>query len=129
MGLYGNIFINKENNISISVDGDGATNRGYSQDPYFKIYNDTNPRIASKVARISLLEPRYIIHNNQRWELNSKEKKKLMKYLVLPVVVQQISFDSLWEAIKYFASKESETNDEVTKNNIINLQLPDYTKL
>ncbi len=54
-------------------------------DPYFKVYNNISHRIATEIARISFLEPRYIVHRDeagkQPWKLNSSEKKKMINFL------------------------------------------------
>ena len=57
-------------------------------DPYFKVYDSTSVTKSRRVARISFLEPVYIIHSDEGgkepWILNSSEKKSLMKFLDKP---------------------------------------------
>ena len=127
------VYTNKEDNICISTDGDGITYRGFALDPYFKIYNNINPMKATKVTRISMLRPEYIIHNNQRWDMNSREKKQLLKYLNTQIVYEGNN-TTVWELIKYLSQRESNSNNNDPKvikaiRDIILLDMPDYTKL
>ena len=52
---------------------------------YFKLYNSNIISKATKVARISMLKPNYLIHKNddgkENWILNNKEKRKLVNLL------------------------------------------------
>ncbi len=51
--------------------------------PYFKVVNHNSFDKATKIARISFLDLKYIIHKNtdgkENWILNIKEKKQLVK--------------------------------------------------
>lgn len=57
---------------------------GYNNQ-YFKLYNSYSNVKADKVARISLLNAKYLNHRNEdgkeNWILNNKEKKELIKIL------------------------------------------------
>ncbi len=67
-------------NWSIGLNPDINRNRP----TYFKLYNNTNYKKATKCARISFLEPKYIVHRGEKglWKLaNNKEKKLLMNFL------------------------------------------------
>ena len=54
-------------------------------EPYFKVYDSITHPKATHIARISFLEPKYIVHRDeagkQPWKLSSSEKRKLIKYL------------------------------------------------
>ena len=55
-------------------------------EPYFKFYNAFTYRKATKVARISFLEPRYVIHRGYpfHFKLDAVQKQALMKFLTAP---------------------------------------------
>ena len=123
------VYSSRKSNFCIMVDGNGKTDRGYGNDPYFKIYNHQNRTKATKCARISLLEPRYIIHNNEKWNLNSKELKTMIDCL------SSVSGNgTVWDDIKSAAAKEAVTNmDEkeakALSSKLLSLKCPDYKKL
>ena len=55
--------------------------------PYFKIYNNESYSTATRMNRVSFLEPSYIEHTTygkKKWLLNSKDKKKLVELLTEP---------------------------------------------
>lgn len=126
----GRVYSNKNDNISITVDGDGITNRGFINDPYFKIYNHASPRKATSVARISLKAPEYIVHNNEKWTLSSKEIKKLNGYLD----IKNPDGTTLWDTIKKMTvdeldrSGDSKDFDSI-KEEIMSYKKPDYKNL
>ena len=72
--------IYKNNGVFITVNPDIKRNWS-SENAYFKIYNSENYRKATKVARITLIVPKYIIHSNDdgkgNWDLSSSERKLL----------------------------------------------------
>lgn len=49
-------------NVSLAVNPDKSHNLKYME--YFKVYNDTNPDKAHKIARIKFRYPEYVIHHN-----------------------------------------------------------------
>lgn len=57
---------------------------GYNNQ-YFKLYNNDSYVKSTKVARISMLKPNYLVHKNddgkENWILNNKEKRKLINLL------------------------------------------------
>ena len=73
-----------ENNLII-VTGDGQTFRNYGDDPYFKLLNHQDYKTADKMIRISILEPKYIYHEDndgkEIWNLKNSDKKYLNKIL------------------------------------------------
>lgn len=78
-------------------------------DPYFKVYNGTSQQISTSLARISFLSASYIIHSNsdgkEQWILNSKEKKRLDKFLRSKSVRSELSI-SVWNHMKYLWNME-----------------------
>lgn len=77
------VYTNNNENICITVDGSGQTDRGFDADPYFKVYNSSKPAKATKVARIYFSRPEYVKDHQGKpiWNLNSKECKMLNKIL------------------------------------------------
>lgn len=69
--------------LSIHVNTDEV--EGKEQVCYFKVFNSKNWRSASKVCRISFLEPTYIHKENRDgcsdWILNTKQKQELVAIL------------------------------------------------
>lgn len=113
-------------NLSITVTGDGLTDLGFYKSPYFKIYSGRVYETATKLTRISMIKPEYIIHNNDIWTLNSREIKFLINLL-------NSKHDMyIWEKIKYEASILASKSDKCKKEDIYyinSLPIPDYTKL
>ena len=94
MGFYGNTIKSKEEilnertifaspAITISVNPDKTKEISFINDPYFKVYNGNSFNSANKIARISLKDPHYIYHKNnkgkEQWTLNSDERKLLIR--------------------------------------------------
>lgn len=125
-------------------------------EPYFKVYDNISHPKAKHIARISFLEPRYIVHKEeagkQTWRLNSSERKKMISYLNKKSPFFGISFfqyamynwnleygfldidfdESLYhdpiEAYKegFFDTKENVNHPSYLPSY---LEIPDYTKL
>lgn len=134
MGLYGNEALNKfsilneeviykNQNMSIRVDNSN-TNRGFLKNPYFKVYNSDDYTKYTKLTRISMTKPEYIIHNNEIWNLNSKEKKLLIDILNSTTKKGISVWESLKNIIKTypFITKED-------KEFINSLSIPNYLNL
>ena len=122
------VYTNNEDNVCITVDGDGEKDRGFNNDPYFKYYNNSNPKKATKVSRIAFTgeKIRYIIHNNQDNKLNSSEKKKLNEYMDRKSTNKDYKDITVWEAIKKAAEQES-SSDNTDK--ISSASKPDFTNI
>ena len=118
------VYYDSDNSILITVDGDGEKDRGFINDPYFKIYNNKNQKAASKEARISMKEPKYIYHKGKpQWNLSSRERKKLNEILNS---IDKETGKTVWEKIKNTACKETEhRNDE----KLLNLPIIDYSNI
>lgn len=108
---------------------------GYLNDPYFKIYNHSNMRAAKNVARISILDARYIHHSDPNgkkdFKLSSHQKSVMIKMLKSPVIVNKEHYDTGWEAIcKYLQDTADKYSINVDYSNIIPInKMPDYMKL
>lgn len=67
-----------------------SPNRSYGKDAYFKVFNNTDERKATKIARIKLFETDYADKHEkgnegkELWVLNSKERKLLNDALHSP---------------------------------------------
>ena len=134
MGLYGNEALNKFNILneeviyknqimSIRVDNSN-TNRGFLKNPYFKVYNSDDYTKYTKLVRISMTKPEYIIHNNEIWNLNSKEKKLLVDILNSTTKKGITVWESLKNTIKSYPFI---TNED--KEFINSLSMPNYLNL
>lgn len=116
-------------------------------DPYFKMYNKPSWNKATKVARISFLEPKLIIHKSQGvqpWtNLTKQDIDDLNDYLDSPW--KNHPGFTIWDGLKYGWNEEwgfevgSEKEyidgnyDELNKNNPSylpsTLEIPDYYQL
>ena len=74
------VISNKNPNYSIWIENPSGFNN-----KYFKLYNNDSYIKSTKVARISMLKPNYLVHKNddgkENWILNNKEKRKLVNLL------------------------------------------------
>ena len=113
MGIYGNEILKIKEvlnektifsspKISITVNPDQTKTISFIDDPYFKIYNGESFNSATKIARISLKDPHYIYHKNNRnkkqWILNSAERKILINTLTTIVGTKTV-YDLLLDDI------------------------------
>lgn len=118
-----NVYFDRKANISIQINCSE-----YHNVNYFKLYNHQSYKKASKVARISLFEPKYIIHENkdgkENWILNAKQRKALVEILKLPAAYKDYS---IWQLIILAFNKENGLNSFETEENFKNdLKYPDY---
>ena len=103
-----NVFISRELGMTIQVNPD-LSHVGL---PYFKVYNHYSQQKATKIARISMEYPRYILHRGrdgkEDWFLNNKEKKILMKVLQNPSKFMVVGYKriTVWQAIILFYNSE-----------------------
>lgn len=108
--------------------GGGRTTRNYVYDPYFKCGNAKSLDKSTKIARISIFRPEYIVHNNEKWNMGDSEKKALMKLLTTTHRGMTIWEDLLWEIGKVI-SKENSNIDQEYLNKIYDAPLPNYMDL
>ena len=143
MGLYGNealkgleglgivneVRIYQDDDIIITVDGDGSTNRNFVKDPYFKYIKGNDPRSKEKI-RIGFKdgEVKYIIHNDEKYELSSKERKKLNE-IMDKQSNGNVKNKSVWDAILQATIEVSKDMDDKTKEKILSIEKPDFRKL
>lgn len=72
---------------------------GRSGDSYMKLYDNKVFSSEGNKTRVSLLRPKYVVHNNEVWKLNSKYRRALVDFLNSP----SKDFPGLtnWEMVKY----------------------------
>lgn len=120
--------------IIVSVDENRIGN------PYFKVFNANDFKKATKMARISFLEPKYVIHSmnygKENWVLNSKEKKLLINALtsladINCTVWQSAVIDYNREhGVSIFKQRQMTKEQLIEKHLLpLDLEMPDYTKL
>lgn len=102
---------------------------------YFKYYNNPLHFESTKVARISLLEPKYIIpEDNYKdiWILNDIEIFDLINKLKSPAILREDNYPgcTVWEAIIQSYIYDGLTMGGITyPNYLINATMPNYTLL
>ena len=133
----------------ISVNSDSS--RRWFDEEYFKVYNASNTRKATKVARIKFRHPAYTIHSDIdrkiNWILNSNEKQDLVKLFKEPSLkepsltnweyaILQFNLEAFPEANRDYClnltiAKQNQMNDNEPQKYwlSIDLPMPDYTKL
>lgn len=96
------VYKSREYGILVAVNPD--SNR--SGNPYFKFYNADNYNKATKIIRVLFKKADYVVHNDGKelWELNSKEKKLLIKVLNEPS--QYYPDITTWQAAKFDWDRE-----------------------
>lgn len=129
-----NVYVDRDDNMTFQVN----CSEDHNVD-YFKVYNHQSYKKASKVARISLFEAKYIYHKNddgkEDWELNAKERKLLVKKLQM-----EVRGLTVWQRLIITYNLESGLNEEETLENLkdnlkypyylpIDMEMPYYTKL
>jgi hypothetical protein len=134
------VYRNEKHNVSVAINPDSNRIGG----AYFKFYNSTDYKKATKVIRILFNEPKYVEHDGKElWELNSHEKKLLInclkdryrKYKYINCTVWDATkFDWNFEYLGLDLELEEYLNgeyDERYKNNPSyvpsTLEMPDYT--
>ena len=100
--------------------------RSYGDDAYFKVFNNTDYKRASKITRVRFKSPTYVIHLNQVWDLNSKERKMLINILNTRYtggVYEDAS--TIWDALIRDFNEHVKLQDRLP----LDLMMPDYRKL
>ena len=94
------IGVNTKPTFAVQVHPDS----GRSGDPYMKLYDNKGFSSEGNKTRVSLLKPKYVVHNNEVWTLNSKYRKALVDFLRSP----SKDFPRLtnWYAVKYYWNNE-----------------------
>ena len=77
---------------------------GRSGDAYMKLYDNKGFSSEGNKTRVSLLRPKYVVHNNEVWKLNSKYRRALVDFLNSP----SKDFPGLtnWDMVKYHWNNE-----------------------
>lgn len=117
----GTIVEDRINSVSIGCFND--ENRNYSVDTaYFKFFNSSNYTKATKLARITLLNPTYVYHRNPKnvsnWDLNHGELELLNTLMNL-----NIRGESVWFWLCYEFNRETGNNFEFGN------KIPDFSKI
>ena len=113
-----NVAKEKKDGLDIDVEPDGETNRGWSDDPYFKVYKNNR----SQVARIYITRPEYCKSHRgaEVFKLNNSERKLLIKILS----------DNNYEKWKKLVDRASYyIKTKYHKDFPSQLVMPDYSKL
>ena len=140
--IYGNNILNnttilneikviedRDEGISIYVDGDGDTFYGFAYDPYFKIYNSIDRSKATKSTRIGIIGgAHYIIHNNEIWILNSSYRQALIKIMSKPIKNLSNKSITVWDKIidSMIILSKDKVNDSSVIYRIKNTPMPDF---
>ena len=136
------IVMDKKNSVLVQVNPD----MGRMGLEYFKFFNSFSEGKATRIARISFRDPRYVIHHNNRgkdnWILNSKEKRMLVALLQQKSDMINCEGNVLtnWEKSIVQFNLEKGLPKEDTEENFVNnpkypnylpidLPMPDYYKL
>ena len=128
------ILKDKDENISIYVHADGLSFRGFIYDPYFKICKGLSLEKSKQIARIGIKGcPHYIIHNNQKWDLNSYYRRLLNIYMDKIIIDKNGNSITVWNYIveSIIELSKSKITDKVLLNDIIlelrSLSKPDFS--
>lgn len=111
-------------------------------DEYFKVFDSDNFFSAKKVARILFREAKYISHRDtkERWVLNSKEKKVLVKFLQSKSTKLGLRNYTNWQVAILQFNEEKGLDQNKTLENVrkrlkypkylpFDLEMPDYLLL
>ena len=114
-------------NISIGIYPTDGRSVGFLPNPYFKVYNNISVSRASAVARISILRPEYVMHNDKkfgRFILGKKEIGFIKKTLLEPIH----GYESAWKyMLAFLVDMAKERNIHISYDE--NLPMPDYLQL
>ena len=113
--------------ISIGLFG-SEKETNFGKDPYFKVANNKSYRKATKIARISLFRPEYVVHYKENWDLDQDTKDTLIDVLKTKRNGDRTIWDELTFLAGRIASKDSNITDEDI-GKINSAEMPDYNKL
>ena len=124
-------------NYGIVVTGNGKSDRGFANDPYFKFYKGNNiDHCQNKLIRVSIYRPELIIHykDSESWKIKRQDINTMIE-LLLREPDKLYTYDnkvcnSNWEVVLYFVAQviTMYTNKEPDYS-IISTPMPDYTKI
>lgn len=116
-------------NIGIEVDGNEQS-RNFIADPYFKIFDGINAANSKHITRIAINRPEYIIHVNEIWRLNSKQRTALITILnKTPGDSSKTIWQMILEACLDYTDDNELKRCNINKDEFLNKSIPDYTKL
>lgn len=120
----GGVTIFKTQDLYIAIQPDQG--RNFEKSGYFKVSWQPNFKDNSKVARISMIEPKYIYHINDGVILDSKIN--LNYILNLPAAIQRYpKAKTVWDTLVYAIAEICNVNYDDIKN--IYKNIPDYSNL
>ena len=142
-------LVNGQHNFCLTVDNENEKRNVGGDIRYFKYYNSKKPTNATGVARISLVNPVYIIHPSgspKTIYLGRPEKKQLVRFLKSACKTPTddgIFLDTNYQYMIYYFNKVSFNMDiadilNFTRNKKINIvenaipidyEMPDYMNL
>ncbi|WP_304878757.1 hypothetical protein [uncultured Parasutterella sp.] len=104
----------------------------HKSDAYLKLYNSFSKSKATKVARISLYSPTYVLHKHVErmaekddWFLTAKEKTDFIEFLKSHTKHEPLY--TVWQKTILAYNKELDLFEEQTKENLLpNLKHPDF---
>lgn len=105
----------------------GSIDSNFQDAPYIKVYNNEKYEVADKVARIDLIDLKYIYHRDSKkiWYLNNKELKHLNK--IMRSIDPKIGM-YYWDLVLMEIARRSRDHDyEYYKKLFPNI--PDFTKV
>ncbi len=126
--------LTKNLEINFAVSGNGRHDRGFINTPYFKVFEGDNPDHATKITRISIFEPKYIIHENKKWNLTSKQIKYIIGELQSVYKDDMTLCDVIIDECLKYSKMYAKAGDPKTKKALEKIEncrdnMPDYTQL
>ena len=127
----GAIGIDRKRRIAVGVSLDAGRGLG-GKYAYFKVARYGHFTNEKELCRLSFREPSYIDHNNDiqdKWWLNSKDKKVLMSVLAMPFKHDKTI--TVWQALINEFNNCVLSGGESNRKYLIDINLPitDYTNL
>lgn len=122
-----NFYFDSLAKLTVSINYTTSHVIGFLNNPYFKVYNAAGIAKSTKVARISMLDGKYVNHkdtiNKADFKLNEKDRLNLMKILLSQCSYNGILYDSTWEAMCMYLENVKINSGKSSKINI------DFNKL
>lgn len=126
------------NNYGIVVTGNGKSDRGFANDPYFKFYKGNNiDHCGEKLVRISIYRPEFIQHykDSKQWKIKRADIDKLMILLQSePDKIYMYGDNKIcntnWEVVLYLIAQViTMYTNKAPDYSIMNTPMPDYYRL
>lgn len=115
------------NNLTVAVNPDSRKKFGNSQ--YFKVYDSSEPKKASRILRIKFRTNEYIIHSNPKnlktWNMNGDDIDNLISLLNSPSK-RDLGY-SVWQSLIISFNYETGLDKiDTIQNYYINPKYPEY---